>query len=299
MSGVTLAFDMGGTRVKAAAVSGDRVEGLRTESTGRTFAETLEVVATLGRALLADHPATSAAACLPGIIGEDGSILALPGKMPGAEGANLRELLQAEFGLPTTVCNDAIAFGTGEAVGGAGRGHHRVVVMTIGTGIGVTAFEAGVPMGTGPFGGGTLGGQIPIAAEGGSYTDTSGRTDTIEALCRADRLVDYARDAGASASTTSEVLDAVRAGDHAAVAGITLYRGLLARGMTALAHAHAPDIIVVGGGPAGPGSPILDGVEADVNRRLFGTYRTRIELAQGGDAAALIGLARLATRTGG
>jgi glucokinase len=229
----------------------------------------------------------------------DGTIVALPGKLPGAEGSNLRAFLESRFGMPASVRNDAVAFGAGEAVHGAGRGLSRVVVVTIGTGVGVTVFEGGGPMGEGVLGGGILGGQVPIAEEGGPYEDTSGRTGSIEALCRADRVVDYMRDAGGTATTPVEVFAALEARDPAAIAGLARYRLLLTRALVALAHAHAPDILVVGGGPAGAESPLLDGVEDAVNRRLFGNYRTRVRLSQAGDAAALFGLAELAGRAAG
>jgi len=294
-----LAFDIGGTRVKAGIVEAGAVTGLRVEPTGATFDEALGVVGRLGDALLAENPAAHVAACVPGIVDGDGTILALPGKLSGAEGASVRDFLAARFSLPATVCNDAIAYGAGEAVLGAGAGFDRVVVITIGTGIGVTVFEGGRPMGKGPFGGGALGGQVPIAGEEGLYQDTSGRTDTIEAYCRVDRIVDFSRDAGGTATTPRDVFIALRAGNQSAIDGVGRYRQGLTRALVALAHAHAPDILVVGGGPAGPGSPLLDGIEGAVNERLFGTYRTRVRLAAGGDSAALLGLGQMAQNAAG
>ncbi|MFN2463146.1 MAG: ROK family protein [Candidatus Dormibacteria bacterium] len=296
--GAVLAFDIGGTRIKSAVVVDGRVVGLRRDPTPATYAATLECLPELGTEQRATQPAvTHVAACVPGIVNADGRIASLPGKLPGAEGQNLRTALEDAFHLPASVCNDALAYGSGEAVAGAGRGQRRVVVVTIGTGVGVTVCEDGVPLGEGPFGGGILGGQIPILAEGGGLRDTSGRSGTIEAVCRAERLVDYTREAGGAAFSPTEVMSALAEGDPAAGAGVARYRALLAQALVALAHAHGPDVIVVGGGPAGPGSAILEGIEEVMTPRLFGNYRVRVRLAEGGDGAALLGLAHLALTT--
>ncbi|GAC1333553.1 MAG: ROK family protein [Candidatus Dormibacteria bacterium] len=243
---------------------------------------------------LRDEPMGMVAVCLPGIVDESGEVLALPGKLPGAEGRNVRQWLSQAFGLPATVTNDAIAYGAGEAILGAGRGHRRVVVVTLGTGVGVAVFDGGKPAGSGPYGGGILGGQMPIDRPDPRYSDSSDRSGTIEALCRAQRLVDYAAEEGSQATTPEAVIAEFGRQAAAAAAGVERFRGHLVRALVALAHAHAPGALIVGGGPAGPGSPLLEGIEARVNAQLFGGFSTRVLPAEGGDSAALLGLACLA-----
>ncbi len=58
----------------------------------------------------------------------------------------LRDRLPALQNMPIRFINDATAFAMGEAWKGAGRGHRRVVVVTLGTGFGSAFLENGVPV---------------------------------------------------------------------------------------------------------------------------------------------------------
>jgi predicted NBD/HSP70 family sugar kinase len=58
----------------------------------------------------------------------------------------------------------------------------------------------------------------------------------------------------------------------------------------ALAHAHAPDRVIVGGGVASAGSFVLDGLERAVNERLSFGLQVEVCGAQLGTGAALVGL---------
>lgn len=227
------------------------------------------------------------ALCVPGLV-DQGRVVALPGKLPGIEGADFR----AALGMPVLVTNDAVAYGVGEAVHGAGRGHQRVVVVTIGTGVGVAVVEDGAPLGRDPFGGGILGGQVPIASSERGPSDTSGRSGTFEALCRASSLaasVPGAKDVHAA-------YELLRSGDERAAKGFDEYRTWLTRGLTALALAHAPSVIVVGGGAAQAG--LLDGVDEAIAPELWEGQRVEVRLGELGDTAALAGLGVLWRRAG-
>jgi len=219
-------------------------------------------------------------------------VVSLPGKHAGIEGIDLPALLREALDVRTAVVvNDAVAYATGESVCGAGRGFDRVVVVTIGTGVGVTVIDDGEPVTRGVVGGGILGGFIPISERIDGPADSIGRPDTIEALCAARRI--------AEACGTQSVEDAYGAyarSEDRARAGVDAYRTHLARALTALASAHAPGCIVLGGGPMTPGNPVTPGIEAMVNERLFGSYRVAIRTAELADTAALVGLEHLVAR---
>lgn len=294
MTGSVLAFDLGGTRLKAGVAnpSSGRVEHFLTRQLPQDFDAALDTLLKTARELPRSDDAGTAL-CVPGLVDEGGIVVSLPGKFPGIEGFDLPGLMHGELGLECIVVNDAVAYGAGEAAFGAGRDFDRAVVVTIGTGVGVTVFDRGRPVGKGVFGGGILGGQIPISERAEGHVDTSGRPDTIEALCRAQRIVDYANEAGGSYSEVAGVYEDAIRGAPPAVAGLSNYRAHLTRALTALAHAHAPGVIIVGGGPLTKEAPILEGVEEVVNSRLFGSYRVRVTRAELGDTAALSGLARI------
>ncbi|MGH2808937.1 MAG: ROK family protein [Actinomycetota bacterium] len=284
-----LAIDAGGTRVKAGVVSSGKL--IRFETIELDGTPLLEVVERVGRDMLGPGEAwDSVGLSMPGLVDEDGRLVSLPGKHEGLEGTDLRaELMEAFATDRVIVVNDAVAYSMGEATEGAGRGARRSVVITIGTGVGVSVVEDGAPVTGGIFGAGILGGFIPIAGDDGPR-DTSGQRGTIEARCAADSLLEYCDGAYGSISA---VYEAHARGDRAAITGVDRYRFYLERALIALAHAHAPERLILGGGPMRPGNPLVPGIEGPVNERLFGTYRVSIHLAELGDSAALIGLASL------
>jgi glucokinase len=293
-----LAVDVGGTRIKAAVV-GDGVDigPLGFADTPPDAETALAAVRRLGAELAQGAPLTGIGLCVPGLVDDNGRIVALPGKLDGIVGRDLPAELAAAFGARPVVVNDAVAYGAGEALAGAGAGASRVVVMTIGTGVGVTVFEDGRPVSRGPLGAGIQGGQIPIAAGDPRHLDTSDHHDTLEACCRAQRIVDYAVDAGGAYDSVEAVYAAAAAGAAPAVAGIERYRAYLVLAVRALANAHGAEVVVVGGGPVTGTDPLLDGVEAAVQRELWPTHQLSVRRASLGDAAALVGLAELQSRT--
>lgn len=288
-----LAFDLGGTRLKSGIVErGTGVVASFGVTDSAPDAETaLAKVGAVGDRLRTGAPVDAVGLCLPGLVADDGRVLALPGKLAGIVGRNVTDWLRERFGLAAIVVNDAIAFGVGEAQDGAARGHDRAVVMTIGTGIGCCVLQDGAPITSGPLGGGLLGGQIPIAPATGGPLDTNGRHGTIEALCAAARIVDHVHAAGGAAASVPDVYAAWRAGDEAARAGIAAYQRDLVRALVALAHAHTPSVIVLGGGPAAQDAPVLVGLEARVNAALWPGYAVTVLPASLGARAALLGLA--------
>jgi glucokinase len=295
-----LAFDIGGTRLKAGLAGDTGVDGSIIEDiAGRDAAHVLAEVRRIGGDLTSHAQFRGVGLCAPGLISAQGTVISLPGKLAGLEGHDLAGMLTEEFGVPAVVVNDAIAHGVGEACSGAGRGRARVVVMTIGTGVGVSVVHDGAPITAGPIGGGIMGGHIPISDRTAGVVDSNGRPDTIEAHCCAQRIVDYANDAGEDARSVAEVFAAYSRGSMGARRGIDVYRTHMARAVVALAHAHAPDVIVLGGGAMTRGNPVIDGLSEMVNDRLFGSYSVEVAVARLGEQAALLGLAHIHRRRHG
>lgn len=278
---------MGGTRVKAGVLAGTELVAFDVAPADQ---DPLDTTTLLGRSLLLAHGDVHCIGMsVPGLI-ENSVVMELPGKHAPIVGRDLREYTTSTFGIDSFAINDAVAYGIGEAVLGSGRGATRVVVVTIGTGVGVAAIFDGQPVTSGRWGGGILGGQIPIA-ETSEHCDSNGQRGTIEALCAAQRIVDASSGAFAS---VPEVFVAFADGDVRARNAMESYQKSLVRALVALAHAHAPEVIVVGGGPLGEGSPLLEGIEDRVNDKLFAGYSVHVRRAALGDNAALMGLAHLA-----
>lgn len=242
----TLLLDLGGTRLKAGLLGRSGEPPVATSAV-RHGGDWRRAV----RAAVVRHDADEVALCVPGVV-DAGRVVALPDKLGGLVGADLCDVL----GVPVrVVVNDAIAFGIGEAVHGAGAGAGRVLAVTLGTGVGVAVVEDGRPLGRGPLGAGLLGGQLPLG---------DGRT--VEQACCAGAL--------------------------AARRELASYRDDLVRALTVLALAHAPDVVVVGGGAAQTPA-LLDGVGERVQAGLWPGQTVDVRLAVRPETAALTGLAVL------
>lgn len=123
-----LALDLGGTRLKAAAVDGDK------PFTVQTAPSSLDAVVEVGHRILGTTPCGRVGLCVPGLVSDEGVVTTLPGKLAEVVGMDLRAFLSDAFGLPVgAVVNDAVAFGWAEASSRPGK---RVLTITIGTGVG-------------------------------------------------------------------------------------------------------------------------------------------------------------------
>jgi glucokinase len=285
-----LAFDVGATRLKAAVVADGRVGPVQSRPTRGLDGGAVVALLTATSVEMAGDGVDAVGIAVPGIV-DSGRVLALPGKFEGLVGTDLATMVGESLSARAVVVNDAIAAGVGEAVAGAGEGHQRIVMMTIGTGVGTAVVEAGRPLGSGPWGGGLLGGQIPIADATVGPADTNGHRGTIEALCAADRLLDPEL----GLTTVPDLLAAWERREIGAVAIVAAYRRSLEQALVALAQAHAPSVIVVGGGPVSTAADwLLDGMAHAVRQRLWPGHDLDVVPAALGDAAALVGAASLA-----
>jgi glucokinase len=299
-----LAFDVGGSRLKAGVVSLEdgRVSGDRVADVHAATAPTvLELMTRIGHELLARFDCSGAGVCVPGLVDSHGTVVSLPGKLDGIVGVDLGEFVRSQLGLEAVIANDAAAYALGEAHFGAGAGFDRVVAMTIGTGVGVGVVDHGVFVTRTPQGGGILGGHIPISERVTGPVDSNGQPDTIEALCCAGRIVVDANECGLPADSIEDVFRAASRGQPAALRVLGGFHHHLTRAVVALAHAHAPDVVVIGGGVMKASAAIDEerlaaqtrGLEDAVNSRLFGSYRVHVRIAELGDSAALSGLAAM------
>lgn len=285
-----LAFDVGATRLKAAVVADGRVGPVEARATRGLDGTAVIALLTVTAAELVHGGVDGVGVAVPGIV-DDGRVIALPGKFDGLVGTDLATTVADAVGAPAVVVNDAVAAAVGEAVAGAGVGHRRMVMMTIGTGVGTAVVENARPLGDGPWGGGLLGGQIPIADPAFGPVDTSGHRGTIEALCAADRLLDPEL----GLATVPELLAAWERREVGAVAVVAAYRRSLEQALVALAQAHAPSTLVVGGGPVSTAAGwLLDGMTEAVCQRLWPGHELAVVPAALGDAAAIVGAASLA-----
>ena len=290
-----LAADLGGTRLKACLVSDLSAGPVTVEpSADLTGPEAVALLIETARAVTGPDRIDAFGLAVPGLV-DAGRIFALPGKFPGLTDIDLAAALGEAMKVPAVVMNDAVAAALGEAVAGAGRGHARMAMLTIGTGVGTAVIENGMPLGNGPLGGGLLAGQMPMPGSN-DHADTSGRSDTMEAAIAAPRLLALAHSSGLAVDSLQELASLARADDAATADVVATYRADLATACVSLVHAYAPSVLVIGGGPAtGDARWLTRDLQAAVSARLWPGVHCDITTAELGDAAALIGVAAAAT----
>ncbi len=288
-----LGLDLGATNLKWAVVArdGDAWEALGrgqvpTDIAGGPDAVVAQL-ASVGRAAIERRPAVATAGIgVPGLYDPaDGStrfLVNVPGEWAGRPVA---APVGAALGVPTVLVNDARAFGLAELRLGAGRGARSIVGLTLGTGIGgVVAIDGTVIQGhdgtAGELGHQTIDPNGPMCG--------CGNRGCLEAHARADRIA-----AACGTETAEAAVEAARAGDARAVAGLEEIGRLLGIGIANVIVILTPDRVVIGGGIAAAADLLFPAIRAELERRVLVTALDRVELvtAQLGTWAGAIGAA--------
>jgi glucokinase len=289
---VIAAMDIGGTHVSAANVDVLR----RAVLPGQSFRAPLnshapadEVVATLVACAsrLPAHAGSRWAVALPGPFDYEQGIGRYTGvgKFDALNGYDLRTALASQLTATGGISfhNDADAFLSGEWWAGAARGHAIAVGITLGTGVGSCFLREGSSLREGP--GIPPDGRVDLLRFDGRPLEESVSSQAI-------RLA-YAAAAGEpEPPEVRDIAERARHGDRAA-------RRVFARTFHALGTvlgpclaAFGPTIVVVGGSIAGAWDLLAEPLT--VGLVTGGAANTRLEPAQLGDAAPLLGAAYLA-----
>ena len=308
---VALAFDLGGTELRAALV--DREGALRAFATTPTLASDgyeavigqMELLATRIRAEQPGLTVASIGVGAPGPLDPVAGIVIAPPTLAGWNNVPLAAILQQRFGLPTRLENDANAAALGEWRFGAGRGTQSMVFVTVSTGIGGGVIADGR----------ILHGRRGLAAEIGHMTITAegepcfcGNVGCFEAVACGTALGRRAskttvagdgsalrRLSGDSDVTGRHVVEAARAGDPQALALLDDEARWLGIGFTNLLHLYSPDVIVMGGGIANGLDLMQNRIDITIRSRAMVAYRdVPVVAATLGNHAGLVGAASLA-----
>lgn len=290
-----LGLDLGGTNIKAAIVEGgDKSTTPEVISTAlhATHAErgpqgVADRLVEVGRATIdAFGPVAAAGLGVPGIFEADTGRIVLFPNLPGPwPGYALRDPVGAALGVPTTLINDARAFVLAEGTIGAGRAHHTLIGLTLGTGIGGGIMIDG-KIHLGAFG---TAGEIAhqIIMPGGPLCGCGNR-GCVEALAKADTL---AEKAGLPDAAT--VYRQAADGDEDCLAAIDTVATYIGIGLANVVTVLGPSCIVIGGGIIAAGDLVLDPIRTAMTAhvRLAPGDRVEVVPAELGNWAGAIGAA--------
>ncbi|MGY5778328.1 ROK family protein [Rhizobium sp. LEGMi135b] len=310
MKKVALAFDLGGTELRAALVDDKgcllAFSSLSTDATGGPAA-VIRQIELLAETVLAETPDLSPVGIgigAPGPLDPEAGIIVAAPTLAGWHEIPLADILQNHFQLPVRLENDANAAALGEWRYGAGRGAGSMVFVTVSTGIGGGVIADGR----------ILHGRRGLAAEIGHMTITSegercfcGAVGCFEAVASGTALGRRAtartrpsdgsvlRSLAADADVTGRhVVEAARKGDTEALELLDAEARWLGIGFTNLLHLYSPDVLVMGGGISHGFDLLHDQMVATVRERAMPAYRNvPIVAAQLGRHAGLIGAASL------
>ncbi|HDQ98812.1 MAG TPA: ROK family protein [candidate division WOR-3 bacterium] len=263
-----------------------------------------------------------------GLIDHRYGIVRVPPNLPGWHGTEVARELNERTGLPVRVTNDANAVTLGEWRHGAGEGCQDLFCLTLGTGVGGGAIVGGRLM-TGRNGAaGELGHTVIF---GNGLPCRCGGRGCLERYVGAAYVVKRARERvkaqvkrltdhrdqlpmfdGVRADKPSLLLDicgprlrgltvkeigqAARRRDPLALELVVEVGHYVGLGLVNVVALLDPERVVVGGGVAGLGAPLLKAIQRTVFRRcqLFDGRRLEVVFAKLGDDAGVVGAARWA-----
>jgi glucokinase len=291
---LTLAVDLGGTRMRAAVVAPDgEITGKKVMATPRDAACPDALLDLVGD-VSAGAGVTDAVIGVPGRVDHRAGRLEHAPNLPPHWPDELNERLLAEhLGLAVSLANDADLAAVGEAYFGAARSYADVVYVTISTGVG-----AGVLLGRR-----LVSARRSLAEAGETVIDRCaarrGEAATFEDLGSGTALARRAAEAQLPANG-ARIVELVHAGDPRAAKVWDEVVAVIAIGVANLAVLFSPEAVVLGGGVGRNGDLLVPAVRRHLEVHGPAGLPAPIEVlvAELGDDAGLTGAAawRRATR---
>jgi glucokinase len=283
-----IGFDIGGTRLKYAAVTKSGKALLkRVTATGADLGPEHLVQAVAAEIDGCEQDigvrAIGAAFGISGAVDPQTGVVFLPGKFKELAGFPLVKNLRKRANMPIIAENDGRISVLAEKYYGQARKKRWVVCLTIGTGVGSGVMLDGQVLRDPHLQFGTQTGHLVIQSDGGKLCLTGAR-GTAESLCSATALAMAVRDGlqrGIPSVLTDEYFADPAAIDFAAVIrGVeqadrlccdelrrwTSYLGWL---LVTAVHAYAPELIILSGGATQAAQHFLPQIREHVNSHIF------------------------------
>jgi glucokinase len=293
-----IGIDIGGTKIAVAAVDRSGRIAARTQFTtqaelgfDRALAHMVEAVdRVLAQAGWSRGDLCGLGVGCTGPVSAELGIINNPYTLPTWIDCDIVGRLRAVFDRDVYLENDADAAALGECFAGGARNCRRVVMLTVGTGVG-----GGVVI-DGRVYRGTRGehpelGHIPIDASGlACYCGTKG---CLESIASGTAIAAAGQAAGFGDSR--EVFAKAALGEQAALAIVARVQSALATAAWTILHTFMPELIVLGGGVMDEHYELLAPAVADTIGRatMVPPNAARVVRAQLGNDAGLIGAASL------
>ena len=215
-----------------------------------------------------------------------------------ASGQSFPEEVVRHAGRPVSFVNDGRAFALSEAVFGAGRNHHVVAALVLGTGVG-GGVTIGGKLRHGPVGAGGEFGHISASASVVARHGLPirrcgcGRMGCVESYVSGPGLMRMAQDLTGCEWSPEDLVER-RASDVGAMKVWEVWLELIGDLLLCLVQTVDPDAIVLGGGMSRPAG-IRGEISHALSRGQFaGFCSPPVLLAEGGNASGARGAAYVA-----
>ena len=215
---------------------------------------------------------------------EKGEIAYAGPTIPKYTGTKIKEELEKEFSISCEVENDVNCAGLGEYWKGAGKGSKSMVCLTIGTGIGGSVILDGKLLN----GIGYTAGDIGYMDVNGSYIQNIASSKYLVEKVQKEK---EEKEGITDAITGIDIFELAKKGDEICIAGIDEIISNLAVGVRNIIYLLNPEVIVIGGGITAQKEYLEEKIRKEVNDGMISDMfrKTRIELAQQGNQAGLLG----------
>ncbi len=290
-----IALDLGGTDLKAARVSatGDVLEFACVPSrAGESTDALMDTLVDTARAWRAGAVALGVGC--PGVIHPvTGALVDETPHLALSRDFPFRDALAGALALPVVADNDANCAAFGEASVGAARGATCAVVITVGTGVGCGIVIEGRVL-RGAWGGAGEIGHMAQRSPGPRCA--CGVEGCAEPVSGGEGITRRALAAGVEARGAADVFAAAAEGDAAAQGLVREMADALGLQVACAVQTVNPEIVVIGGGVAAAGEPLLAPVREAIARYAQPSHvrALRIVPALLGNRAGVVGAGLLA-----
>ncbi len=215
-----------------------------------------------------------------------------PDTLPGFSGFPIGTALEERLGVPVVLDSDAVVAAVGEHRTGAGQSAQRMLMVTLGTGIGVAFLIDGAPF-RGPGGLHPEAGHIPILnSTERCYCGTFGCWEQLASRAALQAML---RPHLPGVADRDLVEEAAALGEMRAISRVfTDYGRLLGRGLSAHHALYMPDKTIIGGSVAPYFELFRSGITEQLTHVHGRASHVDIQAATLGDEAGAIGAAVMA-----
>jgi glucokinase len=284
-SEVTAGVDLGGTGTRIVAL--DRYGVVLHQVSRPTPASSAGAVS----GLVSSIAAAAAGQRLRGVgIGASGPVDSLgiirnTETLPAFSDIQITPVISERLGVPCVIDNDAVVAAVGERACGAGRGSAGLLVVTLGTGVGVAALTGGRPF-RGADGGHPEAGHIPVGSpRAPCYCGLPSCWEQLASRTALDHL---------TGNDTEALAAKARGGDVAAAQIFDTYGERVGTGLLTLLAIFRPDRVVMAGGAARFIDLFSHGLRRSLDRGPKYTPKATVVAAELGNLSGAIGAAVMA-----